>query len=232
MTNCPVCNTALSENLCPSCGYDRSRDYALFPTFAPVPVAQTAPRKQEMPREDVIRCSKCGGTSFSLQAGTMLPVCRRCGTVFTPAQPEKPKVPILPLSKKQKEAPAPQPEKQPKFQFKKPEPSKPSADKEAAPSALLRKLFSQKQEQPAGPGNGFAAIAGGFDHTAALLSDGHVRAVGSNEFGQCDTRNWSGIHTICAGTLTTLSVTKDGRVLAAGWQAADTATALSSLLPS
>ena len=33
MTKCPVCDAALTADICPVCGYDRSRDYAHYPTF-------------------------------------------------------------------------------------------------------------------------------------------------------------------------------------------------------
>lgn len=166
MPNCPVCDTPLSENICPECGFDRSRHYEAFPTFAPVPAANAVSRLRGA-RENVIRCAKCGGTSFSLQAGTMLPVCRRCGAVFTPPQPEKP------------------------------------AETPKTP------------KQPHGRADEIVSVAGGFDHTVVLYGDGHVRAVGSNEFGQCDTYGWKDITAIAAARGITLGLREDGTVSAA-----------------
>ena len=37
------------------------------------------------------------------------------------------------------------------------------------------------------------AISGGCAHTLGLKSDGTFVAIGNNEYGQCNVRNWSGV---------------------------------------
>ena len=77
MTNCPVCNISLSEQICPSCGYDASRDYARFPTFAPLAPGTPAPSRQA-----VLRCRQCGSTRFSLRLQDRVHICADCGATL------------------------------------------------------------------------------------------------------------------------------------------------------
>lgn len=58
------------------------------------------------------------------------------------------------------------------------------------------------------------AIAAGDAHTAVLYSDGTVRAVGKNDWGQCNTGSWRDIVAICAGFSITLGLRGDGTVVA------------------
>ena len=60
------------------------------------------------------------------------------------------------------------------------------------------------------------AIACGDAHTVALYSDGTVRAVGKNNFGQCNTGAWKDIVSISAGYENTLGLRADGTVVAVG----------------
>lgn len=59
-------------------------------------------------------------------------------------------------------------------------------------------------------------IAAGKNHTVAILSDGSVAAVGSNEFGQCDVSAWSDIVAVYAGANFTVGLHADGSVVATG----------------
>lgn len=60
------------------------------------------------------------------------------------------------------------------------------------------------------------AVSAGYDHTVALYSDGTVKAVGSNQCGQCNVGGWTEITAIAAGAHVTIGLRRDGTVVAAG----------------
>ena len=62
----------------------------------------------------------------------------------------------------------------------------------------------------------YTQIAAGLDHTIILFSDGTVKAIGSNEYGQCDVQDWSSIVRIAAGDAITMGLRADGTVVTAG----------------
>ena len=49
-----------------------------------------------------------------------------------------------------------------------------------------------------------------------LRTDGTVRAIGSNSFGQCDVKDWTDIATISAGYCHTVGLKTDGTLVATG----------------
>lgn len=53
----------------------------------------------------------------------------------------------------------------------------------------------------------------GAGHTVGLRSDGHVVAVGDNEYGQCDVEGWENIIAIAAGDWHTVGLRSDGTVV-------------------
>ncbi len=59
-------------------------------------------------------------------------------------------------------------------------------------------------------------VVQGREHTVVLYTDGKVYAVGENEDGRCDTRDWRNIVSVAVGEHHTVGVTADGRVLATG----------------
>ena len=59
-------------------------------------------------------------------------------------------------------------------------------------------------------------LAVGGSHTVGLKADGTVVAVGDNECGQCDAKNWHDIVTIAAGDYHTVGLKIDGTVVATG----------------
>jgi len=59
-------------------------------------------------------------------------------------------------------------------------------------------------------------VAGNY-HTAALHADGTVSALGINESGQCDTREWTDIVAIDAGLDSTVGLRSDGTVVMTGF---------------
>ena len=60
------------------------------------------------------------------------------------------------------------------------------------------------------------AVAAGYNHSAALLENGRVVAVGDNQAGQCDTEDWRNIIAIAAGARHTVGLKADGTVVAVG----------------
>src|SRR4030095_9716800 len=68
------------------------------------------------------------------------------------------------------------------------------------------------------PGTRFTAIAGGWDHTVALKSDGSVVGWGYNLFGQATVpvAAKSGVVAIAAGGVHTVALKNDGSVVAWG----------------
>ena len=69
MSSCPICATPLTASVCSACGYDPSRDYKRFPTYAPIPATKT----------EFLHCIRCGGIQFGLRSGDERPVCLSCG---------------------------------------------------------------------------------------------------------------------------------------------------------
>lgn len=61
-----------------------------------------------------------------------------------------------------------------------------------------------------------ASVEAGRDHTVALYSDGTVKAIGSNQHGQCDTADWMDIEKISTMRFHTVGLNSDGTVVAAG----------------
>lgn len=61
-----------------------------------------------------------------------------------------------------------------------------------------------------------ASVEAGRDHTVALYSDGTVKAIGSNQYGQCDTTDWMGIEKISTMRFHTVGLRSDGTVVATG----------------
>ena len=60
------------------------------------------------------------------------------------------------------------------------------------------------------------SVASGAAHTAILMDDGTVVALGDNSFGQCDVSKWKGVVAVSAGEFHTVALLEDGSVLACG----------------
>lgn len=60
------------------------------------------------------------------------------------------------------------------------------------------------------------AVDGGENHTVVLYSDGTVRAVGDNTYGQCNVSGWRDIVQICTAFNHTVGLKSDGTVIATG----------------
>ena len=82
---------------------------------------------------------------------------------------------------------------------------------EPAPTAPTETLPPETQ-----PPRHFVAIDGGQDHTVILYSDGTVKAVGSNKYGQCEVSRWTDIVQISTQGDFTVGLKSDGTVVATG----------------
>lgn len=59
-------------------------------------------------------------------------------------------------------------------------------------------------------------VACGWEHTVALRSDGRVYAIGQNEDGRCDTRQWRDVIYLACGLRHTVGLTAEGGCVATG----------------
>ena len=64
--------------------------------------------------------------------------------------------------------------------------------------------------------NAFEILSAGYDHTIGLKSDGTVVAVGDNDNGQCNVKDWKDIVAVSAGDYYTVGLKSDGTVVAVG----------------
>lgn len=62
----------------------------------------------------------------------------------------------------------------------------------------------------------YVAIDGGLDHTVVLYADGTVKAIGSNNNGQCNVEDWTDIVQISTMRNHTVGLRADGTVVAVG----------------
>jgi len=60
------------------------------------------------------------------------------------------------------------------------------------------------------------SVSAGSYHTAILLENGTVSAVGRNDYGQCDTDDWEDIFAVSTGDFHTVGLKGDGTVVAIG----------------
>ena len=220
---CPVCAASLSGTTCAVCGYDRSRDYAKYPTFGPVKkaVSVSGMRSRRAPK-DALCCEKCGGTAFTITIPEGIRLCQNCGWSPKPAprlacacgsryfsvrmSDGALECPLcggtIPLAQLNAWFPPKLPEKT----VPAPAVSAPPASREVKPVVTIPPV-----RIPTPPKKlKITAIAAGGQHTVALREDGTVRAVGSNKYGQCNVNKWKDIVSICAGYRYTAGKRSDG----------------------
>lgn len=230
---CPICSGGRFASTCPDCGFDPSRDYERFPTFGPVGKALSrAALRSRLAPADAQRCEKCGGTAFVIRVPDNTRRCSSCGwspdeqpllrcTCGSPYFTARLSDGALVCPLCSRSIP---PED---FLNALHRPTAVPAPKSAAPapapeSPSFKSLRNSQKAQPRtvpvkpGPKPVITAIAAGNFHTAALLSDGTVRAVGDNSQGQCQVSSWSDIVAIAAGGKHTVGLKYDGTVVAAG----------------
>lgn len=80
--NCPICEKKLTAVVC-DCGYDRSRDYENYPTFAPVPRGLESIAVLRDRLNNLVRCAGCGGHTFVLNRKDGNLACSGCGRALT-----------------------------------------------------------------------------------------------------------------------------------------------------
>ena len=86
MWNCPLCASENSTMVC-SCGYDKSRDHALYPTFVPLPAGTPSAvgiSAEPEPRMAVVKCPDCGLEAV-IYEDQFHPTCKKCEN--TPLNP-------------------------------------------------------------------------------------------------------------------------------------------------
>ena len=76
--NCPVCGKKMVGLVC-DCGYDRSRDYELYPTFGSVPRGMESVAVARVRRSNLFSCVGCGYHGFTMARDTGEMKCIRCG---------------------------------------------------------------------------------------------------------------------------------------------------------
>ncbi len=64
--------------------------------------------------------------------------------------------------------------------------------------------------------SGARAVECSSSHIAVLYTDGHVKCIGVNSYGECNTERWEDIVDICCGDNITAALRSDGTVLCAG----------------
>lgn len=90
MWNCPICTAQNSTMLC-TCGFDRSRDYASYPTWGQLPVdlpSAAGMMEDPEPRMAVVKCPKCGQEAV-IREDQFFPTCEKCDTFLNPADQVK-----------------------------------------------------------------------------------------------------------------------------------------------
>lgn len=204
---CPICDEKMDTQVC-VCGYDVSRDYEKYPTFAPVPrgVESGAVLRDRM--NNLVRCAGCGYHGFALSKTEGKLACMHCGRALTEAE-LKPLTDALGMKKE------PTHKKNlldvvldPKFV----EQVRASAHEPTEAELAEAVEFLSEPEDP----KRIVAIAAGNDHTVALYADGTVGAIGNNSDKQCELSSWRDIVAIAAGYHHTTGLKKDGTVVTAG----------------
>ena len=168
---CPVCKKKNDSMLC-KCGFDGSRDYLRFPTFAridtgaaPLRSPQIAAAKTEE-ADILLKCPNCAGTGFVYNLEKQCYSCMTCGTYLSHERFGK----------------------------------------------LIRAEKQTLQLQPPR----VRQIACGWNHISVLYSNGRVLTVEDEDYGICETREWSNIEKLAAGYHVTLGIQSGGKAFAAG----------------
>ena len=180
MWKCPVCEEISNTMLCENCGFDGSRDYEHYPSFAPVGAAAKAISEQ---REiwnrqfaDNLRCGSCGERRFVIGLSNGAIRCFNCGTEIGYDQ-----IAALMIARKQSHDPAPQ--------------------IPAEGCAVVATGNNGRGQCNVGTWKNIRAVAAGSVHTVGLRADGTAVAAGSNTSGQCNVESWRWIKAIAAGAV-------------------------------
>ena len=212
--NCPVCEKEMTGPLC-DCGYDRSRDFEMYPTFAPVPEGMESVAVLRDRLNNLVRCEGCGGHTFVLNKKTGSLACSGCGRALS-AEELKPLTDALGMKKSEAKKPVSR---------KKVLEAMLDPENVAKHGKALEEFTKEDWEEvqalaeaqnPMVDPNRIVAVSAGYEHTVVLYADGTVAAVGSNTYKECVLENWRDIVAISAGYHRTLGLKKDGTVVRAG----------------
>lgn len=231
-SRCRVCGKFVLRDPCPTCGFDRTMDYERYPTLGPLPPSLDAISRRsegwdraEGLRKGLWQCPVCGKYAEGL-------LCPRCGFDGSRDAERYPTLGPIPAGARSIDRQRMLYPLRPiqsllcprcggsafTICFEDPEGSCQCA--RCGKTLSREQLRDQRNRYTAGrlelTGKRITDIAAGYNHTVALYSDGTVRAIGNNDFGQCNTRSWTGVRQIAALQNNTYGLRTDGTVLAAG----------------
>lgn len=232
---CPVCEEMMDSLVC-ACGYDRSRDYERYPTLAPVPAGLESAAALRIRRSDLVRCAGCGYYGFSMSRTTGEMKCIRCGQV--PMEKEVGSVTErLNLKNAElRELEASLDAKTMELEYIRSLMMARRCDLDELLSQIaererqmaeLKEVSGKQEDTPvhsdiksrfkaSGEPLRIKAIAANYDVTAAVYSDGTVRAIGKADYGRCAVTEWENVVSVAVCDEHTLGLTDQRTVLCTG----------------
>ena len=192
-----------------TCGYDESRNHEKYPTLGALTAGVETVSALREQRKGLVRCSGCGGHTFTLSSRTGALACTGCGRALSEGE-LKPLTDALGMKKAV------------------PESEKTTSERLAEFGDLLNALRAQaarqeetaqkkpreepKQKDP----RRIVSVEAGYAHTVVLYADGTVAAVGRSGSKECELAGWRDIVAVSAGYHHTVGLKKDGTVVWAG----------------
>lgn len=219
MNQCPVCSKAHAGVVCPSCGFDQSCNYESNPTLGVLrgQIISAAARREEwnLEQSDLVRCSNCGSTTFTVHMGRNMIRCTACKHQQKVNMGEQ-KVVVMQAPPKADISHA-DGNPRAKWNMTSSVALLPDENVMAGRSGIVSVMTAQGTERyGAKDWYPIVALDAGQSHVVGLRKNGTVVARGDNKFHQCDTEAWEDIVAIAAGKNHTVGLRRDRRVVAAG----------------
>ena len=183
MPLCPICAAPVQGKPC-ACGYDPSRDYARYPTLAPL--KSTVSDAQEA----YLRCPDCGGTAFRFRLKDRVHICLHCRRELVPDGPT-PAAKIVTVALGEHHAVA--------------------LHRDGTVRAVGNHSEGQCDVRD---WKDITAIAIGLTFTIGLKKDGTVVTAGKLRGQKFRLDHWTGITAIAAGWNHAVGLRRDGTVIA------------------
>lgn len=212
MNTCPICTATLHSPLCPQCGYDRSQDYARYPTLGRLPAGIPAPSRRGTSQSgpahpEALRCPDCGGYAFSLLTGRRA-LCLGCGSL---RETDQLGVPQTPAERRQ-----PRPAQRLPIVSRRLAAAETHTVLVRSDGTVLARGNPSGGKCATGSWFNIAAVSAGPHHTVGLKRDGTVVCAGQDTVGECRLEGWKDLVSVAAGTNHTVGLRADGTVIAAG----------------